>query len=89
MEAILPMATRTLPVLTEYQYYAVAIPTRYAVSRYTLFLALVDFHAFKRAAPAWDLPGALQQHVSTALTKAASSAKAASSELQGEIKQAG
>ena len=38
----------------------IAIPTRYAVSRYTLFLALVDFHAFKRAAPAWDLPGALQ-----------------------------
>ena len=44
-----------------YQYYAVAILTRYAVSRYTLFLALVDFHAFKRAAPAWDLPGTLQQ----------------------------
>ena len=31
------------------------------MSRYTLFLALVDFHAFKRAAPAWDLPGTLQQ----------------------------
>ena len=28
------------------------------MSRYTLFLALVDDHAFQRAAPAWDLPGA-------------------------------
>ena len=41
----------------------------YAVSRYTLFLALVDFHAFKRAAPAWDLPGALQQHLTLTRTR--------------------
>ena len=61
------------------------------MSRYTLFLALVDHHAFQRAAPAWDLPGALQalvsQHVSSALSKAGAKTKAEPAAGGGPSKQ--
>ena len=36
----------------------IAVAVEFWQGGYTLFLALVDHHAFQRAAPAWDLPGA-------------------------------